>query len=204
VVQEQPFVDHYEVLQLSQNADAEMIERVYRLLAKRFHPDNGASGDEARFREVHDAYDVLSDREKRAEFDVEFDRQKKVKWQIFDQGSSQDVQQQDQRIFHGVLSLLYAARRRNPSKGGLGPLYFEEMLGIPREHLEFPLWYLKKRGYTEILETGEVAITVDGIDSMNDRKMSLPDNRLLEQATGSEPSPPGTDAPDIDGVARAG
>jgi len=54
------FVNHYETLQLSQNADGETIERVYRLLAKRYHPDNKVSGDETRFRAVREAYEVLA------------------------------------------------------------------------------------------------------------------------------------------------
>ena len=54
-------VDHYEVLQISPNADQETVQRVFRLLAQRFHPDNQATGNAARFRELHDAYQVLND-----------------------------------------------------------------------------------------------------------------------------------------------
>jgi hypothetical protein len=42
--------DFYEVLQISPNADPEMIHRVYRLLAQRFHPDNQSTGDADKFR----------------------------------------------------------------------------------------------------------------------------------------------------------
>ncbi len=52
--------DYYEVLQISPNADPDMIHRVYRLLAQRYHPDNTASGDEKAFRTITDAYEVLS------------------------------------------------------------------------------------------------------------------------------------------------
>lgn len=180
--QDTPFVDHYEVLQLSQNADSEMIERVYRLLAKRFHPDNTESGDEHRFRAVHDAFEVLSDPKRRAQFDIRYDQEKDVRWKVFQQDNALTDQERDRRIFHGLLSLLYAARRRDPDAGGLGELYIEEMLGVPREHLEFPIWYLRKRGYVETLETGELAITIDGIDSMGDDDMAVPNNRLLRRA----------------------
>ena len=47
--------DHYEVLQISKNADADTIQRVFRLLARRFHPDNPNTGNEARFRQIHEA-----------------------------------------------------------------------------------------------------------------------------------------------------
>ena len=184
---ESPFVDHYEVLQVSQNADAETIERVYRLLAKRYHPDNSASGDAERFREVHTAYEILLDPERRAEFDVQYDRDKSLQWQIFEQGAAFDNREDDQRIFKGVLSLLYAARRKNPESGGLGSLDLEKLIGVPREHLEFPLWYLKQRGWIETLDTGHRAITVDGIDKISAEDLSLPDDRLLaETSTAAE------------------
>jgi curved DNA-binding protein CbpA len=181
-VTDRPFVDYYEILQLSQNADAETVERVYRLLAKRYHPDNSDSGDEERFREVHEAYETLSDLERRASYDVRYDQHNSMQWKIFEQGAAMAGQEDDQRIFNGVLSLLYAARRKDPLEGGLGPVDLERLLGVPREHLEFPLWYLKKRQWIEVLQTGEVAITVDGIDKIVSSGMGPPDSRLLTQA----------------------
>lgn len=180
---ESAFVDHYEVLQLGQNADNETIERVYRLLAKRYHPDNAASGDVERFREVHTAYEILLDAERRAAFDVEYDRQQSLQWEIFEQGTAMTSREEDQRIFEGVLSLLYVSRRQDPESGGLGALTLERMLGVPREHLEFPLWYLKQRGWVETLNSGQLAITVDGIDKIAAHGPPLPDNRLLAEAS---------------------
>ena len=54
------FVDHYETLQVSPNADTETIERVYRLLAKRYHPDNQQSGDLTRFKAIRLSYEARS------------------------------------------------------------------------------------------------------------------------------------------------
>ena len=173
------FVDYYEILQVGQNADLETIERVFRLLAKRYHPDNLESGDNERFREVHDAFEVLADPELRAEYDVQYDRNKSLQWSIFEQGSAIGGQEEDRRIFRGVLALLYAARRKNPRSGGLGAVDLERMLGVPREHLEFPNWYLKKKGWVEVLDSGQFAITVEGIDKVSSEELSVPDNRLL-------------------------
>jgi len=39
------FIDYYEILQLNQRADQETMDRVYRFLAKRYHPDNQNTGD---------------------------------------------------------------------------------------------------------------------------------------------------------------
>jgi DnaJ-class molecular chaperone len=51
-VSETIFVDHYEILQVSQTADTETIERVFRLLAKRYHPGNADTGDPRQFDEA--------------------------------------------------------------------------------------------------------------------------------------------------------
>ncbi|TFG63354.1 MAG: molecular chaperone DnaJ [Gemmatimonadales bacterium] len=186
MVNERPFVDYYETLHLSQNADAETVERVYRMLAKRYHPDNKTSGDADLFRDVQEAYETLLDPERRAEFDVKYDSNRTMQWKIFEQGAAIGGREEDQRIFHGVLSLLYVARRKNPDSGGLGVIHLEKMLGVPREHLEFPMWYLKKSGWIEILDTGERAITIDGIDKLSTKEMTIADNRLLRRSPGAE------------------
>jgi DnaJ-class molecular chaperone len=62
--------DYYAVLGVVRNASAEDIKRAYRALARKLHPDvNKASDAQAKFTEVQEAYDVLSDAEKRAYYD---------------------------------------------------------------------------------------------------------------------------------------
>lgn len=63
-------LDCYEVMQLSPNADGETISRVYRLLAARCHPDNRETGDSEKFIRLSEAYQILSDPEKRVRYDV--------------------------------------------------------------------------------------------------------------------------------------
>ena len=65
-----PSRDFYEVLGVPRNADSEAIRSAYRNLAKRFHPDvNKDSGSEERFKEINEAYSVLSDAQRRAAYD---------------------------------------------------------------------------------------------------------------------------------------
>src|SRR5690554_3370958 len=62
--------DYYEVLGISKNASEDDIKKAYRTLAKKYHPDvNKEPGAEAKFKEVQEAYDVLNDATKRAQYD---------------------------------------------------------------------------------------------------------------------------------------
>ena len=62
--------DYYEVLDVAKDADAANIKKAYRKLAIKFHPDRNQEADaEERFKEVSEAYAVLSDDEKRARYD---------------------------------------------------------------------------------------------------------------------------------------
>ncbi len=63
--------DYYEVLGVARDASADQIKKAYRTLARKYHPDAnpGDKTVEARFKEVQNAYDVLSEPGKRANFD---------------------------------------------------------------------------------------------------------------------------------------
>jgi len=64
------FVDYYKVMGLEDTASADEIKRAYRKLARKYHPDVSKEKDsEARFKEVGEAYQVLKDTAKRAEYD---------------------------------------------------------------------------------------------------------------------------------------
>jgi curved DNA-binding protein len=64
------YTDYYEVLGVSRDADQDAIRRAYRKLARTYHPDLNSDGDaEDRFKELGEAYEVLSDPDKRERYD---------------------------------------------------------------------------------------------------------------------------------------
>lgn len=60
--------DYYQILGVSRNASKEDIKSAYRKLAHKYHPDKN-KGDDAKFKEISEAYHVLSDEKRRAEYD---------------------------------------------------------------------------------------------------------------------------------------
>lgn len=65
--------DYYHILGLQENASEEEIKKNFRFLAKKYHPDSNFGNQEAgkRFHEITEAYEVLSDKEKRRIYDKE-------------------------------------------------------------------------------------------------------------------------------------
>jgi molecular chaperone DnaJ len=59
--------DYYQILGIHRSASADEIKKAYRKLAHKYHPDKG--GDEKKFKEINEAYQILSDKEKRAQYD---------------------------------------------------------------------------------------------------------------------------------------
>lgn len=59
--------DYYKVLGIARNATKEEIKKAYRALAHKYHPDKG--GDESHFKEINEAYQILSDDRKRSQYD---------------------------------------------------------------------------------------------------------------------------------------
>src|SRR3989344_9189477 len=68
--------DYYSILGVEKNASEEEIKKAYRKLAHKYHPDK-SGGDDVKFKEINEAYQVLGNKEKRAQYDrfgATFDR----------------------------------------------------------------------------------------------------------------------------------
>ena len=155
--------DFYEILQLSPRADRDTIERVFRYLAKRYHPDNQDSGDSETFSQIAEAYRVLVDPEQRARYDIAYEQVKATQWRIFDQETTHNEVAADARIRNAILALTYAARRNDNANPGIGSLELEATLGCPESLMAFHLWYLREQGLILRDHSGRFAITALGV-----------------------------------------
>ena len=114
--------DYYQILGVNKNASDEEIKRAYRKLAMKYHPDKNPNKKEAeeRFKEINEAYAVLSDKDKRKQYDT-----------FGAEGFRQRFTQED--IFRGfdfdeILSGLFGGRGRRESRyGGRGGFDFGDL-----------------------------------------------------------------------------
>jgi curved DNA-binding protein CbpA len=179
------FLSYYEILELGPSAGVKAIERNFRHLARRFHPDNQVTGDRARFDLIVEAHNTLKDPTQRANyhdehqdilpplprsFDEDWDglnNEKNGSGRIFIEdekfidsiGVDKDIS-----IQNNLLTMLYFQRRRNVGRPGIGNAELERLSGCPPEHLEFHIWYLKAKGWISTGDDGLLAITVAGVD----------------------------------------
>jgi curved DNA-binding protein len=110
-------LDYYEILQISPNAEPETVQRVYRLLAQRSHPDNQESGNAGRFRLIAEAYQVLSDPQRRAQYDIIHGQQRKDRWRLVTTGRNAENDFEVEQIVRlTVLEVLYTQRRLEPAR----------------------------------------------------------------------------------------
>ena len=169
------FTNHYEVLEVSANASFETIERVFRYLAKRYHPDSNHTNDPEKFKSVVEAYQVLSDAESRASFDVSLEKSRLAEKAIEEGAGSVDNDTADR---HRLLSLFYAQRRRDMKYPGIGISTVEQMMNIPTEVLDFHIWYFREKGWIMREEGGTISITADGVDHLENSSAKQMEKRL--------------------------
>lgn len=179
------FVDYYELLQISPNADSDTIQRVHRMMMTRFHPDNPETGNLDKFLEIEQAYKVLVNPETRAEYDKLHKQHSAAPMKIFEMEDFAIGVEGEANRRIGILCLLYKRRRSNPDDAGLSILEFESMMSCPREHLMFTMWYLREHEYVRQDEASDYVITGKGVDYV---EANLPTNevviRLLEAGAG--------------------
>jgi curved DNA-binding protein len=187
--------DYYEFLQISPKAEPATIQRVYRFLAGRFHPDNPETGDPERFLLLNRAFAVLSDPERRAAYDGSIEgRIRPIP--AFESVDFMDGVEGETNRRLAVLGLLYRRCRANIENPKVTLAEMETLMGFPREYLDFTTWYLKSKKYITREDNSDFALTVLGVDYVEANYSKLPIlHRLLtaggESVNGHESHPAG-------------
>ena len=192
------FINHYETLEVSPSASFETVERVFRYLAKRYHPDAAEHGDIQKFAQVAEAYEVLGDPERRASFDVELDKQKVAEVELVEGAGTVGDDTADR---HRLLSLFYAQRRKDIKNPGLGINTVEQVMGIPVEVLDFHVWFFREKGWIQREEGGAISITADGVEKLEaSAERQAEQNRLRITDATNPPAPVPAPAPPAGGL----
>ena len=159
------FVDHYQVLEVHYTASGETIERVFRYLANKNHPDIAPANNAKCFKQLIEAFETLRDPELRAAYDLQREARFRENQDIL-QDASEAENDCIQRA--NLLSVFYAKRRQDMKEPGVSVGRLEDITNCDRKVLEFHLWYFKKKGWIEREESGLMSITVEGVDKIEE------------------------------------
>lgn len=179
MVNGQPFIDYYKILQVSPNCDARGLETAYRFLAKKYHPDHAETADVTKFNEVIGAYKALRNPGQRTQYDLLYTARTGFIFSANDEADGEKTAYDDADAHSKILLLLYKRRRENAQDAGVGRYFVQKMLDCSDEHFEFHLWYLKAKGLIEITEQGTLAITIEGVDHVIAMSRTIMREKLL-------------------------
>jgi curved DNA-binding protein len=185
--------NHYEFLQISPKAEPATIQRVYRFLAGRFHPDNPETGDPEKFLLLNRAFAVLSDPERRAAYDSGLEGKHQAIPEFESVDFMDGVEGEVNRRL-AVLSLLYRRCRASVENPKVTLAEMEEAMGFPREYLDFTTWYLRSKKYITREDNSDFALTVLGVDYVEENYSKLPILRKLLNAGAHQSGSPGSRA----------
>src|ERR1700756_472014 len=199
--------DYYELLEISPQATPETIHRVYRYMAARYHPDNFGTVNLEKFTQLTSAYKVLSEPNKRSEYDAQRTRrQPTIRNPMSSTIDFMDQVEGDLNRRLAVLAILYYRRRMHPNSPEVSLAEIEQRMGFPRDYLDFTTWYLAKKRYITKADNSDFTLTVEGVDFIEAQRATIPLlDKLLTNGSHTDdnearsrllaPEPPTPDSP---------
>ena len=121
--------NYYLALGIERDADLNRIKQAYRICCKRYHPDSGSSeGDKQHFLRIQEAYETLSDANKRREYDRRLEEKENWGWESQSRPGGQSLRQWSGRPpFGGFTSIL------DEFFGGFVPGFFDDLFSTEKE-----------------------------------------------------------------------
>ena len=176
---------YYELLELSANANQDTIERMFRYLATKFHPDSG--GDKEKFSSLVKAFEVLRDPTARAAYDAQLQQQKQDNKVLVEHAQQAGP---DAEIRNQLLHLFYTRRRQANGTPGVGTVTVENEMNLSPEILNFHLWFFREKGWIQREEDGGLSITAAGVERAESSKYRSSNNLTrIESPPQSAPMP---------------
>ena len=184
---DQEFIDYYALLQIDPFCERSIVEKAYRHFALLYHPDHSATADVDKFQEVTRAYRVLKDARKRSKYDRVYAAEKGIDPErpqprddiVIDGATAVE----DAELHEKLLLALYKRRREKAAQPGVMPYHVQNDLGCSDESFDFHIWYLKSKGYIEITQESELAITIEGVDHViSSSRAEAKEKLFLEQS----------------------
>jgi hypothetical protein len=172
-------IDYYSLLEVNPTAEPCMIDAAYEFLAHRYHPQNPQTANVAIYERLAEAYEVLSDPVKRTEYDLERRANKSGDVAKGDRNRNTIRSKRAQ-----MLEMLYWRRVESPYKPIITIHEFETILKIPKEQLEFNLWFLRDKGMIIRSDNACFVISADGVaavEMLEESEMSKPDAEQSEE-----------------------
>ncbi len=195
--------DYYEILGVSKNASSEEIKSAYRRLALKYHPDRGGGkAEEEKFKEINEAYQALSDPEKRAQYDRfgrvgtgagpggysswQGDWTGGINFGGFNFGGFSGLNDIFEEMFAGAFSTVQAEVTISPAQAVLGDrlsLQFEDQkvdLNIPAGTQDGQQFVFRGKGRPTKRGRGDLIISIR-IKMPNGRRLSRTERELWEK-----------------------
>lgn len=158
------FQDHYLVLGIEPQSDAETIQDAYLGLVKKFHPQTGTTPDTDKFTSITLAYEILLDTGARQAFDAVRGSPKDEAIHGFSGIAFFDLLSGESTRRLAILCLLYDRARIKPLRPGMTLRQAESVLTMSGDELRFAVGYLKLKGYITVDDKSYLQINVEGMD----------------------------------------
>lgn len=176
--------NYYDSLQLSPSADPVVVDAAYRALLEKYHPDNVSTGDADKFREVCEAYDILSDPGRRAALDELIGDRSAAAPPRFKDDSRAKMYRRQKEVRNSILHVLYENRVTNPYRPAMPLRTIAQLVQLDAEELEVARWYLLEKNYIAATSAADLWITAAGVDYIEAETLTP----LASRVTGENPA----------------